>query len=101
MKLEINMEKAVESIPTSLYGDISKRLIGIVLDTQEKDAVPTELAKKIIYLWRQDQLTTPIGLRALLEASMMVDSSKTYFALEELGLQKVALALHLELQSYD
>ncbi len=93
MKLEINMEKAVENIPISLYGDISKRLIDIVLGTQEKNAIPTDLAKKIIYLWRQDQLATPTGLTALVEASMKVNTSKTCFALEELGLQKVVLAL--------
>ena len=93
MKLEINMEKAVENIPISLYGDISKRLIDIVLGTQEKNAIPTDLAKKIIYLWRQDQLTTLIGITTLIEASMKVDTSKTYLALEKLGLQKVALAL--------
>ena len=93
MELEINMEKAVENIPISLYGNISKRLIDIVLDTQEKNAIPTDLAKKIIYLWRQDQLTTLTGITALVEASMKVDASKTCTALEKLGLQKVALAL--------
>jgi hypothetical protein len=93
MKLEINMEKAVENIPISLYGDISKRLIDIVLGTQEKNSIPTDLAKKIIYLWRQDQLTTLIGITTLIEASMKVDTSKTYLALEKLGLQKVVLAI--------
>ena len=93
MELEINMERAVEDIPVSLYGDISKRLIDIVLGAQEKNAIPTDLAKKIIYLWRQDQLTTLTGITALVEASMKVDTSKTYLALEKLGLQKVVLAL--------
>jgi hypothetical protein len=93
IELEIKMEKTIESIPISLYGDISKRLIDIVLGTQEKNAIPTDLAKKIIYLWRQDQLATLVGITALVEASMKVDASKTRFALEELGLQKIALAL--------
>jgi hypothetical protein len=87
------MEKVVESIPVSLYRDISKRLIDIVLDTQDKNAIPTELAKKIIYLWRQDQLTTPTGLTSLFEAAVMVDASRTHEALDDLGLHQVALAL--------
>ena len=60
---------------------------------KRKMLYPPDLAKKIIYLWRQDQLTTLTGITALVEASMKVDASKTYFALEKLGLQKVALAL--------
>ncbi len=87
------MERVVEDIPISLYGDVSKKLIDIVLGTQEKNAIPTDLAKKIIYLWRQDQLATPTGITALVEASMKVDASMTYLALEKLGLQKVALAI--------
>jgi hypothetical protein len=90
----INMEKVVESIPSSLHGELSKKLIEIVLGTQVKNAIPTELAKKIIYLWRQDQLTTPTGLMALFEAAVNVDANTTYAALDELGLHQVALALH-------
>ena len=88
------MEKVVESIPSSLHGELSKKLIEIVLGTQGKNAISTELAKKIIYLWRQDQLTTPTGLMALFEAAVNVDANTTYAALDELGLHQVALALH-------
>ena len=88
------MENIVESIPMSLRGDLSKKLIEIVLGTQEKNAISAELAKKIIYLWRQDQLTTPTGLMALLEAAASVDTSTTYAALDELCLHQVVLAFH-------
>ena len=87
------MESVVEGIPNSLYEDLSKKLIGLVLGTQDKDAVPTELAKKIIYLWLQDQLASPTGLVALLDAAVMVDSEVTYTALDELGLQEVVASL--------
>jgi hypothetical protein len=87
------MESVVDGVPDSLYGDLSKKLVGIVLGTQDKDAVPTELAKKIIYLWRQDQLASPTGLVALLDAGVMVDSEKTYSTLDELGLQEVVASL--------
>ncbi|MGD2142198.1 MAG: hypothetical protein PVH79_01805 [Candidatus Bathyarchaeota archaeon] len=89
----MNMESLAENIPTSLQGDLSKKLIGIVLGTQDKDAISTELAKKIIYLWRQDQLATPTGLTALLEAATTIDAQETYSVLDELGLQEVTVAL--------
>ena len=87
------MESLVENIPSSLHGDLSKKLIAVVLGTKDKDAIPTELAKKIIYLWRQDQLATPSGLTALLEAAAMVDVEVSYAILNELGLQEVTSAL--------
>jgi hypothetical protein len=87
------MESVVETIPSSLQGDLSKNLVNIVLETQDKDAISTELAKKIIYLWRQDQLATPTGLVALLEAATTIDVQETYSVLDELGLKGVTLAL--------
>ena len=46
------MEKTVESIPNSLLGDLSNKLVDIVLGAEDKNAVPADLAKKVIYLWR-------------------------------------------------
>jgi len=86
------MENVVESIPMSLRGEISKKLIEIVLGAHGKSTISTELAKKIIYLWRQDQLTTPTGLMALFEAAVSVDTGVTFAAFDELGLHQVALA---------
>ncbi len=83
----------MDKVPSSLHEEISKRLIGIVLDSKEKDTVPTELAKKIIYLWRQDQLATKTGIEALLEGAIKVDASKTFHLLDELGLEEVSIAL--------
>ena len=87
------MEAVVEGIPNSLHGDLSKKLIDIVLGTQDKNAVPAELAKKIIYLWRQEQIASLTGILSLLEASVMVDSEATYSALDELGLQETTAVL--------
>ncbi len=83
----------MEGVPNSLYGDLSKRLVNIVLGTKDKDAVPPELAKKIIYLWRQDQLASPTGIATLLEAAIVVNAEATYSSLDELGLQEVTIAL--------
>ena len=88
-----NMEPTLERIPSSLHGDLSKKLIEIVLNTKDKNAIPTELAKKVIYLWRQDQLATKTGIEALIEGAIKVDSSMTFQLLDELGLQEVSIAL--------
>lgn len=87
------MESAVERIPNSLHQDLSKRLVNLVLGTKDKDAVPAELAKKIIYLWRQDQLASTTGIATLLDAAVMVDAVATYNYLDELGLKEVIKAL--------
>jgi len=87
------MESIVERIPNSLHGDLSNKLIEIVLGTKEKNVIPTEMAKKIIYLWRQDQLASPTGVIALLEAAVMVDIEATHSILDQLGLQEVTVAL--------
>lgn len=81
------------SIPNSLHKDLSKKLVDIVLGTQDKNAVPTELAKKIIYLWRQDQLASSTGITTLLEAAVIVDAEATHSTLDELGLHEVTIAL--------
>lgn len=87
------METVVEGIPKSLHADLYKKLVSIVLSTRDRDAIPTELAKKIIYLWRQDQLASKTGITAMLEAAVMADSGATYQLLDELGLQKIVVAL--------
>jgi hypothetical protein len=40
------MENMIESIPESLRGDLSKRLVNIVLSKQEKNIISSDLAKK-------------------------------------------------------
>jgi len=87
------METIVEGIPASLHKNISKKLVAIVLGTRDKDSIPTELAKKIIYLWRQDQLATKTGIAAMLEASVLVDAESTYQILDEMGLQELTISL--------
>ena len=87
------MENVIESMPNSLQGELSKSLISIVIGSEDKNAISTELAKKIIYLWRRDQLATTTGILTLLEASVMVDVNLTREALDTLGLNQVAAEL--------
>jgi hypothetical protein len=68
-------------------------LISIVLNAEKKNVVPSDLAKKIIYLWRQEQLATPIGIASLLDAAMMVSNTKTIEVMDELGLNEISISL--------
>jgi hypothetical protein len=87
------METIVDKIPVSLYEALSGRLVNIILDSDRKDAVPKELAKKIIYLWRQDQLATPAGVGIMLDAARISDAEKTSEILDELGLQEITVSI--------
>jgi hypothetical protein len=87
------MEAVMEKIPKSLREDLSKSLINIVLGSQDRNSVPSELAKKVIYLWRQDQLSSPSGIETLLEAALLADSEATHSTLNQLGLKEVATNL--------
>lgn len=89
----MNMETIVDSIPKALFDDLSRRLVDVVLGTMDKDAVPTELAKKIIYIWRQDQLASKTGIEALLEAAFMVSPEATSEIFDDLGLHEATIAL--------
>jgi hypothetical protein len=87
------MESMIEKIPVSLYKNLSDKLITVILDSKDKDAVSTEMTKKIIYLWRQDQLATPAGLETLIQAASGVDNEVTVKILDDLGLQQIAVAV--------
>ena len=83
----------IEQIPVSLYKNLSDKLIKVILDSEDKDAVSTDMTKKIIYLWRQDQLATPAGLETLIQAASGVDVDATVKILDDLGLQQIAVAV--------
>ena len=89
----MTMESTINDVPVSLYKPLSDKLVSIILDSKEKNAVSTELTKKIIYLWRQDQLATPTGLETLLSAAVSVDANATAEVLEELGLHELTVAI--------
>ena len=85
--------ESINKIPVSLYKNLSDKLVSVILDSDDKDAVSTEMTKKIIYLWRQDQLATPAGLETLIQAASGVDNAATVKILDDLGLQKITVAV--------
>jgi hypothetical protein len=85
--------EAISKIPVSLYKSLSDKLVSVILDSDDRDAISTEETKKIIYLWRQDQLASPTGIETLLNAGVKVDQSAVGKILYDLGLQEVSIAV--------
>jgi len=77
----------------TLYKTLSDKLVSIILDSEDRDAVSAEMTKKIIYLWRQDMLASPTGIEALVKASVQVDSAATAKVMDDLGLKELTVAV--------
>lgn len=85
--------EVMNKIPVSLYTNLSDKLVSVILDSDDRDAISTEETKKIIYLWRQDQLASPIGIETLLRAGSKIDQVAVERILDNLGLQEIAVAI--------
>ncbi|MBN2334971.1 hypothetical protein JXL21_05385 [Candidatus Bathyarchaeota archaeon] len=85
--------EAIEKVPVSLYKTLSDKLVSIILDSKDRDAVSAEMTKKIIYLWRQDMLASPTGIEALVKASVQVDATATAKVMDNLGLKELTVAV--------
>ena len=81
--------EAINNIPVSLYKKLSDKLVSIILGSEDRDAISAEETKKIIYLWRQDQLASPTGIETLLMSGVKVDQVAVEKILDDLGLEEV------------
>lgn len=81
--------EAINNIPVSLYKKLADKMVSIILDSEDRGAISAEETKKIIYLWRQDQLASPTGIETLLKAGMKVDQTAIEKVLDDLGLEEV------------
>lgn len=85
--------EAIKKVPVSLYKTLSDKLVSIILDSEDRDAVSAEMTKKIIYLWRQDMLVSPTGIETLVKAAVQVDSTAVVKVMDDLGLQELTVAV--------
>ncbi|HUV54192.1 MAG TPA: hypothetical protein VMW03_03195 [Candidatus Krumholzibacteriaceae bacterium] len=86
--------ESIKNVPVSLYKTLSDKLVSIILDSEDRDAVSAEMTKKIIYLWRQDMLASPTGIEALVKAAVQVDSTAVVKVMDDLGLQELTVAVN-------
>ncbi|MGQ9469735.1 MAG: hypothetical protein ACUVTD_07970 [Nitrososphaerales archaeon] len=83
----IDFDKIVKRIPQNSLEKVSEELVRILLGSPSIDKMPERLAKTILYYWQSDQLSSPIGIRVLLEASTTLEEEKTKALLQSLGVQ--------------
>jgi hypothetical protein len=81
--------EAINEIPVSLYKKITDKLVSIILESDDRNAISAEETKKIIYLWRQDQLASPTGIETLLKSGIKVDRGAVEKVLDDMGLHDV------------
>jgi len=85
--------EAVNKVPVSLYKTLSDKLVSIILDSDDRDKVSTEMTRKIIYLWRQDQLASPTGIETLIRAAATVNPLAISKVMDDLGLRELTVAV--------
>ena len=85
----VNKMESINTIPVSLHKNLADKLVSVILDTENRSAISSEETKKIIYLWRQDQLASPTGIETLLNAGVKIDGEAVYKILDDLGLKEV------------
>ncbi len=85
----MNELESINTIPLSLHKNLADKLVSVILNTEDRGAISSDETKKIIYLWRQDQLASPSGIETLLNAGIKVDSEAVYKILDDLGLKEV------------
>lgn len=89
----MTLERIIGKIPLSSWKETSETLIDIVLNSPDASGMPSKLAKTILYYWQQGQLATEVGLPRLLEASIIVNLTGTFEALEALGHKEIVAEL--------
>ena len=85
----VNDMETINTIPVSLHKNLADKLVSVILDSDDRGAISSEETKKIIYLWRQDQLASPTGIETLLNTGVKVDCEACYKILDDLGLKEV------------
>ncbi len=83
----------VRSIPRAVRGDLSEKLMDVLLEVEDGSRVPSSLAKIILHYMQRDQLSSEAGLINLLKATVEADPVKTGGVLEEFDLKEIKIAL--------
>jgi len=79
-------KEIIEKVKDEERNVFSVKLTDVLLEAKEGAAVPSSLAKKILYKWQGDQLASDEGLKYLLKAAMKADEERSKAILEEMDL---------------
>jgi cobalamin biosynthesis protein CobT len=83
---DMGYKDIIEKVKDKERDDLSEKLTDVILEAKEGAAVPSSLAKKILYSWQGDQLASEKGLKYLLKAAMKADEERSKAILDEMGL---------------
>ncbi len=85
-----DVEDILKHIPQQAASPLHKTLIDIILKSKNAQALPPNLAKSLLNMYRADRLESPEGAKTLLEASILLEKEKTAEKLQELNLNDAA-----------
>ncbi len=83
---DMGYKEIIEKVKDEERNVLSVKLTDVILEAKEGAAVPSSLAKKILYRWQGDQLASEKGLKYLLKAAMKADEERSKAILDEMGL---------------
>ena len=79
----------VKSIPKPMRKPLSEKFMDILLEANVTDAVPSSVAKTILYYWQRDQLDSEAGLTLLFRTVFEADLEKAIGVIDDFGLDLV------------
>ena len=83
---DMGYKDIIEKVKDAERNDLSVKLTDVLLEAKGGAAVPSSLAKKILYKWQGDQLSSDEGLKYLLKAALKADEERSKAILDEMGL---------------
>ncbi|MCW3989289.1 MAG: hypothetical protein NWE88_04355 [Candidatus Bathyarchaeota archaeon] len=76
----------IKKVKDEERNDLSVKLTDVLLEAKGGAAVPSSVAKAILYKWKGDELSSDEGLKYLLKGAMKADEERSKTILDEMGL---------------
>jgi len=89
-KTVLDYSKFVKVIPAEKWETLADKLIDFILTSKSDEKMPSQLANAVLYHWQHDALKSETGIALMLEAAVLLEPEKTFNALNELQMAKVA-----------
>jgi len=83
----VDINNIIEKISQDSFEEFSEGVVKILLDSKNVDKMPERLAKAILYNFQMNQQKLLVGIRPLLEASMILEEEKTIDLLHYYGIK--------------
>ncbi len=83
---DMGYKEIIKKVKDGERNDLSIKLTDVLLEAEGGAAVPSSVAKAILYKWQGDQLSSDEGLKYLLKGAMKADEERSKTILDEMGL---------------